>query len=91
VTAGIQFKDPDGTERGGIASMADGSFAVGIDDETGRERAHLFYVPKMGSGVYVQGETGDETISLVIPPQGGTLKLELVDRSGKKAVVTPGK
>lgn len=91
VDAGIQFKDPNGNERGGIASMADGSFAVGIDDETGRERAHLFYVPGIGSGVYVQGKTGAETISLVIPSEGGSPKLELVDRSGKKAAVIPDK
>ena len=37
ITAGIQFKDPTGTERGGIAALADSSFVVGIDDETGRE------------------------------------------------------
>lgn len=43
VCAGIQFKDPDGTERGGIASEEDGSFMFGIDDTSGHERAHLLH------------------------------------------------
>ena len=32
----------------------DDSFLVGIDDEKGRERAHLYYIPKRGAGVFIQ-------------------------------------
>ena len=56
VGAGIQFKDRDGTERGGIASEDDGSFMFGIDDTSGHERAHLYYIPNRGSGVFLQSE-----------------------------------
>jgi hypothetical protein len=41
VFAGVQFKDLDGNERGGIAALDDGSMMFGIDDEVGRER-HTF-------------------------------------------------
>lgn len=90
VSAGIQFKDPDGTERGGIAALDDGSLLFGIDDERGRERAHLYYIPKRGSGVYLQGEKDSETISLLIP-QGGTEnpKLEMTDQAGKPIAAVP--
>ncbi|MBV9081301.1 MAG: hypothetical protein JOZ62_01395 [Acidobacteriaceae bacterium] len=54
VSAAVQFKAPDGTEQGGIALSDDGSFMFGIDDESGRERAHLYYIPTRGSGVYLQ-------------------------------------
>jgi hypothetical protein len=84
VSAGVQFKDPDGTERGGIASEDDGSFMFGIDDEHGRERAHLYYIPNRGSGVYLQGENGNQALSLLNPP--GLIdspKLEITDPSGK--------
>lgn len=40
----------------------------GIDDERGRERAHLYYIPKRGSGVYLQGENGSQALSLLNPP-----------------------
>jgi len=87
VSAGVQFKDPNGNERGGIAALDDGSFLFGIDDETGRERAHLYYIPKRGSGVYLQGEEKLETVSLLIPPGGGTPKLEMTDTAGKAVAV----
>lgn len=85
VSAGIQFKDPDGTERGGIAALDDGSLLFGIDDELGHERAHLYYIPKRGSGVYLQGEKESETISLLIPRGGaGEPKLEMTNQAGKR-------
>jgi hypothetical protein len=83
VSAGVQFKDPDGTERGGIASEADGSFMFGIDDEHGNERAHLYYIPSRGSGVYLQGDKGSQTLSLLLPR--GVVdapRLEILDPSG---------
>ncbi|SDF01075.1 hypothetical protein [Terriglobus roseus] len=67
VSAAIQFKEADGTERGGIALEDDGSFMFGIDDERGRERAHLFYIPNRGSAVYLQAP-GAKTVSLADPP-----------------------
>jgi hypothetical protein len=84
VSAGVQFKDPDGTERGGIASEDDGSFMFGIDDERGKERAHLYYIPNRGSGVLLQGENGSQALSLLNPPGlVDSPKLEITDPSGK--------
>jgi hypothetical protein len=84
VSAGVQFKDPDGTERGGIASEDDGSFMFGIDDERGKERAHFYYIPNRGSGVYLQGENGSQALSLLNPPGlVDSPKLEITDPSGK--------
>jgi hypothetical protein len=88
-TAGIQFKDPNGTERGGIVTLADSSFVVGIDDENGRERAHLYYLPKRGSGVYLQSATSNETVSLIIPAKGASPNLEISDAKGKKTLFIP--
>jgi hypothetical protein len=89
VSAGVQFKDSDGTERGGIAAMADGSFLFGIDDERGRERAHLYYVPTRGSGIYLQGEDARGTVSLLIPPAGKDAKLEMSNKEGVKILSLP--
>jgi hypothetical protein len=89
VSAAVQFKAPDGTEQGGIALSDDGSFMFGIDDETGRERAHLYYIPKRGSGVYLQGENSRETVSLLLPAGGGAPKLEMTDGSGKSVATVP--
>jgi hypothetical protein len=89
VSAGVQFKAPDGTEQGGIALSDDGSFMFGIDDETGPERAHLYYIPKRGSGVYLQGESSKETVSLLLPAGGQDPKLELTDQSGKSVATVP--
>ena len=78
VSAAIQFKEADGTERGGIALEEDGSFMFGIDDEHGRERAHLFYIPKRGSAVYLQSP-GAKSVSLSDPPAGhGEPSLQIV-------------
>lgn len=71
VSAAIQFKEADGTERGGIALQEDGSFMFGIDDEHGRERAHLFYIPKRGAAVYLQSP-GAKSVSLSDPPANGS-------------------
>src|SRR5207248_9780882 len=40
--SGIQINDENGNERGGIVMLDDDSFIVGIDDEKGHERAHLY-------------------------------------------------
>jgi hypothetical protein len=86
VSAAIQFKEADGTERGGVALEEDGSFMFGIDDEHGRERAHLFYIPDRGSAVYLQSP-GAKTVSLVDPPvNGGEPSLQIV--SSDEAVTT---
>jgi hypothetical protein len=83
VSAGVQFKDPDGTKRGGIASEEDGSFMFGIDDESGKERAHFYYIPKRESGVYLQGDRGSVTVSLLLPRTGnGRVGLEITNPSG---------
>lgn len=89
VSAGVQFKGSNGTERGGIAASDDGSFMFGIDDEVGRERAHLYYIPKRGSGVYLQGENDKETVSLLLPGGGQAPKLVMTDQSGKHTAEVP--
>jgi hypothetical protein len=89
VSAAVQFKAPDGTEQGGIALSDDGSFLFGIDNETGHERAHLYYIPKRGSGVYLQGESSKETVSLLLPAGGKDPKLEMMDKSGKSVATVP--
>lgn len=82
VSAAIQFKDPDGTERGGVASEEDGSFMFGIDDERGHERAHLFYLPKQGAGVSLQSSKG-ETLSLLNPTDSNDkAKLKIITQAG---------
>jgi hypothetical protein len=89
VSAAVQFKAPDGTEQGGIAMSDDGSFMFGIDDESGRERAHLYYIPKRGSGIYLQGENNKETVSLLLPSGGRDPKLEMTNESGKPIATVP--
>jgi hypothetical protein len=84
ISAGIQFKDANGVERGGIAAEDDGSFMFGIDDERGQERAHFYYIPKRGSGVYLQGEDGKQIVSLLLPRKGsGDAKLEMTNEDGR--------
>jgi hypothetical protein len=90
VSAAVQFKAQDGTEQGGIAMSDDGSMIVGIDDEHGQERAHLYYLPKRGSGLYLQGEKGKGIVSLLVP-NGGASGLEMVDASGKVIATLPPK
>lgn len=83
VDSGIQFKEPDGTERGGIASEDDGSFMFGIDDRSGHERAHLYFIPNRGSGVFLQSKSGSQSLSLLNPSDSGKdPKIEIVDESG---------
>jgi len=91
VSAAVQFKAPDGTEQGGIAMSDDGSMIVGIDDERGRERAHLYYLPKRGSGVFLQGENAKQTVSLLIPNGGRDATLEMTDQAGKLMFKQPPK
>jgi hypothetical protein len=84
VGAGIQFKDPDGTERGGIASEDDGSFMFGIDDASGHERAHLYYIPSRGSGVFLQSKSGSNSLSLLNPSDSNkSPKIEILNQAGK--------
>jgi hypothetical protein len=84
VGAGIQFKEPDGTERGGIASEDDGSFMFGIDDTSGHERAHLYYIPSRGSGVFLQSKNGSNSLSLLNPSDSSKdPEIEIVNEAGK--------
>jgi len=91
VSAAVQFKAPDGTEQGGIAMSDDGSMIVGIDDERGRERAHLYYLPKRGSGVFLQGESANQTVSLLLPNGGRDASLEMTNQAGKLVFKQPPK
>jgi hypothetical protein len=77
--------------EGGIAALADGSFLFGIDDELGRERAHFYYIPHRGSGVYLQGEDPRETVSLLIPPGRLEPKLEMSNKEGTPTVAIPSR
>jgi hypothetical protein len=84
VGAGMQFREPDGTERGGIASEDDGSFMFGIDDASGHERAHLYYIPSRGSGVFLQSKSGSNSLSLLNPSDSSKEpKIEIVNEAGK--------
>ena len=69
----------------------DGSMIVGIDDERGQERAHLYYLPKRGSDVYLQGEKGKGTVSLLLPNGGGDASLEMISASGNVILGLPPK
>ena len=91
ISAAVQFKAADGTEQGGIALSDDGSMIVGIDDERGRERAHLYYIPKRGSGVFLQGENSKETVSLVLPSSGRDPNFEMTNQAGNILVTLPPK
>jgi hypothetical protein len=84
VGAGIQFKEPDGTERGGIASEDDGSFMFGIDDRSGHERAHLYFIPDRGSGVLLQSTRGSNSLSLLNPSDSSKdPKIQIVNQAGR--------
>lgn len=89
---GIQINDEKGNERGGIVMLDDDSFIVGIDDEKGQERAHLYYIPKRGSGVFLQDGKEHAHASLLIPAAGdhpGRPEIELTDEAGKASVRLP--
>lgn len=67
-----------------MALEDDGSFMFGIDDERGRERAHLFYIPNRGLAVYLQSP-GANTVSLADPlANNGEPGLQIV--SSDKAI-----
>jgi hypothetical protein len=91
ISAAVQFKAQDGTEQGGIAMSDDGSMIVGIDDEHGHERAHLYYLPKRGSGVYLQDEIGKGTVSLLLPNGRRDASLEMRNSSGSVILGLPTK
>ncbi len=88
---GIQVNDVSGNERVGLAILDDGSTVVGMDDEAGRERAHLYFIPKKGAGLLLHGENEKENISLLIPPgqQSAIPKLEITDQAGNPVAVIP--
>jgi hypothetical protein len=89
---GIQINDTAGNERGGIVMLDDGSFIVGIDDEQCRERAHMYYIPKKGSGIYLQDGKERASISLAIPNQGEHSEkpqINLTDDAGKSVATLP--
>ena len=91
--AGIQFNDASGNERGGIGMLDDGSFILGIDDQRSRERAHMFFIPKRGAGLLLQGANGKEHISLSIPDDegapSGKPELEITDHEGRVTLTLP--
>lgn len=89
VSAAVQFKAANGNEQGGIAMSDDGSMLVGIDDERGHERAHLYYLPKRGSGVALTGENGTQSASLLIPNGGVNPTLSMTDTTGKVILQLP--
>jgi hypothetical protein len=62
-----------------------------MDDALGRERAHLYYIPKKGTGVLLHGDNDKENISLLIPPgeQSATPKMEMTDKTGNPVAVIP--
>jgi hypothetical protein len=89
---GIQINDASGNERGGIAVLDDGSFVLGIDDEGGRERAHLYFIPQRGTGVLLQDGKDRAHISMSIPAGGehpGRPELEMTDEEGKVTASLP--
>jgi hypothetical protein len=91
---GIQLNDKSGNERAGIALLDDGSAVVGIDDQSGRERAHLYFIPTRGAGLLLQDGKEIEKISLLIPSEGkesGGPKLEMTDQAGKSVFDIPVK
>lgn len=87
VSAGIQFKDSNGTERGGIAALEDGSFVIGIDDDSS-ERAHLYFLPNRGAGLLLGNPANKDYISLLVSQQSDTPKLT-IDHNGKRIAVFP--
>ncbi len=89
---GVQINDASGNERGGLAMLDDGSFVVGIDDERGGERAHLYFIPTRGAGVLLQDGKDRAHISLFIPAGGehpGRPELEMTDEAGKISTSLP--
>jgi hypothetical protein len=88
---GVEVNDATGNERVGLAILDDGSTVVGMDDEGGQERAHLYYIPKKGAGVLLHGDNAKEAISLLIlrDHESPIPKIEMTDQSGKPIAVIP--
>lgn len=89
---GLQVNDGSGNERAGLAILDDGSAVVGIDDEAGRERAHLYFMPGRGAGLLLQGAKGKEAVSLSVHSQGeqsASPKLEMRNQSGDAVATIP--
>ena len=91
ISAAVQFKAANGNEQGGIAMSDDGTMLVGIDDERGHERAHLYYIPKRGSGVALTGENGTQLAMLSIPSGGADPTLSITDKAGKVILQLPSR
>jgi hypothetical protein len=87
---GIQVNDITGNERVGLAILDDGSAVVGIDDELGQERAHLYFLPNKGAGMLLHGDNEKENISLLIPRGDQSVpKLEMTDLKGNRVAAVP--
>jgi hypothetical protein len=88
---GIEVNDSSGNERVGLAILDDGSTVMGMDDELGQERGHLYYIPKKGAGLLLHGNNEKETISLSIPPEkeSAVPKMEITDESGHSIATLP--
>jgi hypothetical protein len=62
----------------------------GIDDTSGHERAHLYYIPSRGSGVILQNECGSESLSLLNPSDSNeNQKIEIRDGAGNVVAEFP--
>lgn len=89
---GIMLNDPSGNERAGFGMLEDGSVVLGLDDEASGERAHLYFIPKRGSGLLLQGEGGRRTVSLLVPPEGeqsANPRFEMTDGAGNRIASIP--
>jgi hypothetical protein len=87
---GILVNDASGNERAGFGLLDDGSVVLGIDDEASRERAHLYFIPKRGAGLLLQGEGGKRTVSLLVPAeQSANPQFEMTDRTGNRIAAFP--
>ena len=69
----------------------DGSMLVGIDDDRGLERALLYYLPKRGSGVALNGENGTQLAEFSIPIGGGNPVLSMTEKVGNVILKLPSK
>ena len=93
---GITVHNEKGDERGGFGCMPDGSVVLGMDDGGG-ERAALFTIPSMGTGLLINGPdhrqrvalgtfqpNQDPVLSLDAPEERMTLHF-LIDRESEEA------
>jgi hypothetical protein len=84
-STGVQLNDSGGNERGAFAILDDGTVLVGVDDDQGGERGHIYYRPGKGCGLSLKGHE-KEQIELSIPSQGATSggpRVHISDRAGE--------